>query len=334
MKQSSFRRNEQSSFWRNKKVLVTGGAGFIGSHVTEKLVKRGAKVTILDHMKEEKLENIKLVRNRVKLIDGDIDDIKVAKKACLNQDVVINMAARVGGIEYNYTHQGSILRENLLIACNMIEAARLAKVERFLQVSSACVYPKDAIIPTPEEEGFRGEPEPTNGGYGWGKRMGELLGKYYSEEYGMRIGIVRPYNAYGPRDRFDPKLSHVIPALIKRVFDGEDPLVVWGSGNQTRAFLYVEDLAEGIILAAEKYCIPDPINLGTDQEVTIKDLINMIIQIANVKRTIIFDTTKPDGSPRRNSDNKKAKEKIGFKVKITLFDGLKKTIEWYLKYRL
>lgn len=324
----------KNNFWTNRKVLITGGCGFIGSHVTEKLVEKGAKVTILDHIREEKLENIKLVRNRVKLIDGDIDNVKVAKDACLNQDVVINMAARVGGIEYNYTHQGSILRENLLIACNMIEAARLAKVDRFLQVSSACVYPKDAVIPTPEEEGVRGEPEPTNGGYGWGKRMSEQLCKYYVEEYGMRIGIVRPYNCYGPRDRFDPKLSHVIPALIKRVFDGENPLVVWGSGNQTRAFLYVEDLASGIVLAAEKYCVPDPINLGTDEEVSIKELIGMILKITGLQRNIVFDTTKPDGSPRRNSDNRKAKKVIGFRAKTTLFDGLKKTIEWYLKERL
>lgn len=321
-------------FWRNKKVLVTGGDGFIGSHVTEKLVGKGAKVSVLDHINAEKLENIRSVKSKIKLINGDIENINTAKDACLNQDVVINMAARVGGIEYNMTHQGSILKENLLIACNMLEAAREVKVERFLQVSSACVYPKDAIIPTPETEGFRDEPEPTNGGYGWGKRMGELLSRYYAEEFGMQIGIVRPYNCYGPRDRFDPKVSHVIPALIKRVFDGENPLIVWGSGNQTRAFLFVEDLANGIVLAAEKYCVPDPINLGTDEEVSIKELIGMILKITDLQRNIVFDTTKPDGSPRRNSDNRKAKEKIGFRAKTALFEGLKKTIEWYLKERL
>lgn len=321
----------KSKFWKEKKVLVTGGAGFIGSHVSEKLVKEGAKATILDHIKPHKLENIDSIKKRVKLINGDIDNPDTALKACKDQDVVINMAARVGGIEYNMTHQGSILRENLLIACNMLEAARLAKVERFLQVSSACVYPKDAIIPTPESEGFRGEPEPTNGGYGWGKRMCELLSKYYSEEYGMKIGIVRPYNAYGPRDRFDPKISHVIPALIKRVFDREDPLIVWGSGNQTRAFLFVEDLANGIVLAAEKYCIPDPINLGTDEEVSIKELIGMILKITGLKRNVVFDTTKPDGSPRRNSDNSKAKELISFRAKTKLYKGLEKTIKWYLQ---
>lgn len=320
----------KTQFWINKKVLVTGGTGFIGSHVTEKLVKAGAKVTVLDHIKSEKLENIKLVKDKLELINGNIDNIETARGICLGQEVVINMAAHVGGIEYNRTHQGSILRDNLLIACNMLEGARLAKVERFLQVSSACVYPGDAIIPTPESEGLKGEPESTNGGYGWGKRMSELLSKYYVEQFKMNIGIVRPYNCYGPRDHFDPKVSHVIPALMRRVFEGENPLVVWGSGNQTRAFLYVEDLAEGILLATEKYCIPDAINLGTDEEVSIKELIAMILKIANLRREIVFDTTKPDGSPRRNSDNSKAKEKIGFRAKVKLRDGLEKTIKWYL----
>lgn len=315
-----------NNFWSGKKVLISGGSGFIGSHVSELLVKKDAKVSILDHVKKE---NIVSIINDVELIEGDIADIRTGQEACKDKDIVINMAARVGGIEYNRTHQGSILRENLLIACNMLEAARLAQVERFTEVSSACVYPKDAIIPTPEEEGFRSEPEPTNSGYGWGKRMGELLSKYYQEQYGMKIGIVRPYNAYGPRDHFDPKISHVIPALIKRVFDGEDPLVIWGSGNQTRAFLYVEDLAQGILLAAEKHNQADSINLGTDEEISIKDLIKTILVLSNSKRQVIFDTTKPDGSPRRNSDNTKASKLIGFEAITKLEEGLRKTINWY-----
>lgn len=328
---SNIRQNEQSSFWRNEKVLVTGGCGFVGSHVTERLVARGALVTVLDHIRPNKLDNISTVKDKIKLIDGNIEDLKTCQIACKDQRIVINMAARVGGIEYNRAHHGSILRENLLIACNMMEAARLAKVGRFLQVSSACVYPRDAIIPTPESEGFRDEPEPTNGGYGWGKRMGELLGRYYSEEYSMNIGIVRPYNCYGPRDHFDSHLSHVIPALIRRVFDGENPLVVWGSGNQTRAFLYAEDAAEGMMLAIEKTCIPEPINLGTDEEISIKELIDLILKISGQKRKVVFDTSKPDGSPRRNSDNTKAKERFGFIARTPLVEGLKKTIDWYVK---
>lgn len=319
-----------NNFWKNQKVLVTGGSGFIGSHVSELLVKKGAKVSILDHIKKQ---NIQSIINQVELMDGDINNLQTGIKACQNKDIVINMAARVGGIEYNQSHQASILRENLLIACNMLEAARLAQVEKFMEISSACVYPKDAIIPTPEEEGFRGEPEPTNGGYGWGKRMGELLSRYYNQQYKMEIGIVRPYNCYGPRDHFDPKVSHVIPALIKRVFDGENPLVIWGSGNQTRAFLYVEDLAKGILLAAEKYCLPDPINLGTDEEISIKELVEIILKIAELKRKVVFDASRSDGSPRRNSDNSKAKKKLGFRAKVKLEDGLRNTINWYLKQK-
>ncbi len=319
----------QSSFWRDKKVLVTGGAGFIGSHVVEKLVQKGAKVRILDSLQNGKIENLQSIKEEVELLKGDCTDFEIAKKACEGQEIILNLAARVGGIEYNRTHQATMLRDNLLIGTVMLETARRAGVERFLVISSACVYPHDCSIPTPESEGFKDEPELTNGGYGWGKRMAEKSGMYYAEEFGMKVGIVRPYNCYGPRDHFDPDVSHVIPALIKRVLDGENPVKVWGSGNQTRAFLYVEDLADGIILAGEKYLVPDPVNLGTDEEISIKDLIKKIIDISGTNNKVEFDTTKPDGSPRRNSDNTKAKEKLGFSPKVDLDEGLKKTIEWY-----
>ncbi len=318
-----------SNFWKNKKVLVTGGAGFIGSHIVEKLVEKQAKVTVLDNLQNGNLVNLKSVSEKIDFIEGDCGDIQTSQKACKGADVVMNLAARVGGIEYNRTHQATMMRDNLLIGTVMLEAARIAKVERFLVVSSACIYPRDCKVPTPEGEGFLDEPEPTNGGYGWAKRMAEKLGMYYAEEFGMKVGIVRPFNCYGPRDHFDPKVSHVIPALIRRVLSGEDPVYVWGSGLQTRAFLYVEDLASGMILAIEKYPMPDPVNLGTDEEISIKDLVKKIIKICNVSTEIQFDLTKPDGSPRRNSDNIKAKEKIGYTAKIELDEGLKRTIEWY-----
>ncbi len=317
----------QKGFWKNKKVLVTGGAGFIGSCVVEKLRNRGATVTILDNLQNGKIKNIE--KAKAAFIKGDCTNPKDAYQACKNQDVVMNLAARVGGIEYNRTHQATMFKDNLLIATIMIEAARKAGVKRFLVVSSACVYPRNCSVPTPESEGFLDEPEPTNGGYGWAKRMAEKLGMYYEEEFGMKVAIVRPYNCYGPRDHFNPQTSHVIPALIKRVFDGENPITVWGSGKQTRAFLYVEDLAEGLIQAIEKYPVPDPINLGTNEEISLAELIAKILEIAKVKTDVFFDTTKPDGSPRRNSDNKKAQEKIGFTAKTNLSEGLAKTILWY-----
>lgn len=319
----------ENNFWKNKKVLVTGGAGFIPSHVVEKLIEREAIVTIIDNFQNGKEENIAAVKEKIILINGDCRNEEDALNACQGQDIVMNLAARVGGIEYNRTHQATMLRDNLLIGTVMIEAARKANVERFLAVSSACVYPRACSVPTPESEGFIDEPEPTNGGYGWAKRASELLAKYYVEEFGMKVGIVRPYNCYGPRDHFDPETSHVIPALIKRVFDGENPVKVWGSGNQTRAFLYVEDMVEGMIEAIEKYPVPDPINLGTDDEISIKDVIQKIITMSGIDTKVEYDLTKPDGSPRRNSDNKKMVEKVGFVPKVSLDEGLQKTIAWY-----
>ena len=316
-------------FWKDKKVLVTGGTGFIGSHVVKRLLDLGAQVSVLDRRTDGKIKNIAYLKDRVNFIKGDCTNPDDAYIACKKQEIVLNLAARVGSITYNMTHQGTMMRDNLLISVTMLDAALKAKVERFLVVSAACIYPRNCKIPTPETEGFVSEPEPTNGGYGWAKRMSELLGKYYQEEFGMKIGIVRPYNCYGPRDNFDPKVSHVIPGLIKRVLDGENPIVVWGSGKQTRAFLYVEDLVEGMLLTIERYPVADAINLGMDEEVSIGELINKIVRIAEMKTSIVFDTTKSDGSPRKNSDNTKAKKLIGFVAKTKLDEGLKKTIFWY-----
>lgn len=320
-----------NNFWNNKNVLVTGGLGFIGSHLVEELVSKKANVTILDHVKPEKIKHIKSIENNIRIIDGKCNVLSDVEKATEGQNVVMNLAAHVGGIEYNRTHNGSMLRKNVDIASTVIEGARLQKVERFLVVSSACVYPHDAIIPTPESEGMRGEPEPTNGGYGWAKRYAEVIGKYYVEEYGMKVSIVRPYNTYGPRDHFDPQRSHVIPSLIRRLFSDENPIKVWGSGKQSRAFLYVEDLIKGMMNVVEKYPYPEPINLGSNEEVTIKELITAIHALSNAEKIIKFDLSKPDGSPRRNSDNTKAYELIGFSPATPLREGLKKTIDWYKK---
>lgn len=319
------------SFWLSKNVLVTGGTGFIGSHVVEKLVKAGANVRVLDYVASGTKDHIGYLKKDVHFIHGNCADSNTAYKACKHIDVVMNLAAHVGGIEYNRFHQGSMLHDNVVIASTMIEGARKASVERFLVVSSACVYPHDAKIPTIEEEGMRGEPELTNSGYGWAKRYAELIGKFYAEEFGMKVGIVRPYNAYGPRDHFSLESSHVIPALIQRVMQGENPIVVWGSGKQTRAFLYVEDFADGLIQAIEKYPVPDPVNIGTDEEVSIGDLVRLIVRLSGKQASIQFDVSKPDGSPRRNSNNAKAKKKIGFRAKIPLEEGLRRTIEWYKK---
>lgn len=317
------------SFWEGKRVLVTGGAGFIGSHTVELLVNKGAKVRVIDNLENGTLKNLEVVKKKIEFVKGDLRVLDECIKAAKNQEVVLNVAAKVGGIGFNKAHPGTMFRDNILINTNMLEAARVADVERFLVVSTACVYRRDCTIPTPESEGFEGVPEPTNEGYGWAKRMAEVQGRAYAKEFGMKIGIVRPYNAYGPRDHFDPEKSHVIPALIRRVFNKENPLVVWGDGNQTRAFLYVTDFARGIVTAIEKYPIPDPINIGTDEEVKIKELVNMIVKLSGLKPKVEFDTSKPAGQPRRNCDTRKAKEKTGFEAEVKLNEGLKKTIEWY-----
>lgn len=322
----------KSSFWKNKNVLVTGGAGFIGSHVVEQLVGQGARVTVFDNLKFGSMEHLSGVAGDITFIEGDCTDLKDAQEACSSQEIVMNLAARVGGIEYNRTHQATMMHDNLKIAAVMMDAAQKAHVQRFLVVSSACVYPHDAIVPTPESEGFRDEPEETNGGYGWAKRMAEKLGMYFAQEWGMEVSIVRPYNAYGPRDHFDPNTSHVIPALIKRVLSGENPVTVWGSGRQTRAFLYVDDLARGMILATEKYSRATPVNLGTDEEVTIQYLIETIVNITGRKCRIVFDTTKPDGSPRRSSDNTLARDVLGFVAGTRLEEGLKNAISWFITH--
>jgi GDP-L-fucose synthase len=318
-----------SGFWKGKKVLVTGGSGFIGSHLVELLLDAGAVVSLTAHRKTSVERNLKSVAEKANVIYGDLLDLNFALEATKGQDIVMNLAARVGGIEYNIKHSGSIFRENLQMFMNVLEASRINKVERLLTTSSACVYPRFCTVPTPEEEGFKDRPEPTNEGYGWSKRMEEFLSEAYSKEYGMKIAIARPYNAYGPRDNFDPKSSHVIPALIRRVVEGENPLMVWGSGNQSRSFLYVVDFAKGLMEVCEKYPEADPVNVGNDTEVTIRELVEAIVELTGKDIEIKYDTTKPEGQPRRNCDTRKLKEKTGYEAKTSLKEGLKATIDWY-----
>lgn len=319
------------SYWDRKKVLVTGGGGFIGSHVVELLLKagKGVKVTVADRPSPIKRRNLKAVWKDVKFLKAEFADPASCLKACKGQDVVLNLAASVGGVGYNSVHPGSLFRDNIAIGTNVLEAARRAEVERFLVVSSACVYPRDCAIPTPEAEGVRGVPEKTNEGYGWAKRMAEYLGRAYAEEYGMQVAVARPYNAYGPRDHFDPARSHVIAALVKRVCDGESPLKVWGDGSATRSFLFVEDFARGLLEVVEKYPKADPLNIGADDEISVKDLAELILKLAGSRARLVFDVEKPSGQPRRRCDVTKAKKAIGFQARVSLPEGLAKTIAWY-----
>ena len=318
-----------SDFYTGKKVLVTGGAGFIGSHVVEMLVQRGAKVTV-PIREGTKTDFLNDVRDNVSLVEGDLRDRNSVDALMKGQEIVMNLAAaKGGGIAHSMKHHGSLFRDNMQPFLQILDSARAASVERFLVVSSACVYSRDVTNPTPESEGFLGSPEPANAGYGWSKRMEEYLGQAYAEEFGMKIAIARPYNAYGPRDDFFAEYSHVIPGLIKRIVAGENPLVVWGSGSQTRSFLYVTDFARGLVEVCEKYPVADPLNIGSDEEISIGDLAKVLIELSGKDTELQFDTSKPDGQPRRTCDTTKAFEKIGFRAEVPLREGLKKSIEWY-----
>ncbi len=318
------------SFWKGKKILVTGGAGFIGSYLVELLVGRRADVHVVDNLERGRLDSLQSCWDEITFIQGDLRDPAICREVTANQDVVMNLAAKVTGIEYNRYHHGDMFTSNILINTNVLEAARLNGVERYLTVSTACIYPHDAKVPTPESEGGRGTPEPTNEGYGWAKRMAEQQAVYYAREYGMDIAIARPFNAYGPRDYFDRATSHVVPALIRKVLEEDDPVVVWGSGNQTRAFVHALDVARGMMLLTEKYPQADPVNIGHDQESSIRQLVAVILRLTGRQANVVFDTSRPDGYPRRAADIAKLRTVTGgFVPGISLEEGVAETIEWY-----
>ncbi len=312
-------------------VLVAGGAGFVGSHLVEKLVAEGAQVRVADDLSHGAISNLSSCIDSIELQKTDLTDLAACSEACKEIDVVFGLAAKVAGIQFNNDHPGDMFRINARISMNMLEAARRQNVKKYLVVSSACVYPRDCLVPTPESEGFRGDPEPTNWGYGWAKRFSEIQGMAYATQYGMDIGIVRPYNTYGPRDHFSLDEAHVIPALIVRILREDDPLVVWGSGKQTRSFIYVKDLVNGMLLAIERYPNPEPINIGSIEEIQISELVSIISKTLNLGPKVVFDTTKPDGHIRRRPDVSKALRVIGFRATTPLSEGIEETVRWLKK---
>ncbi|HEY2092849.1 MAG TPA: NAD-dependent epimerase/dehydratase family protein [Thermoanaerobaculia bacterium] len=316
--------------WRDKRVLVTGGAGFIGSYLVEQLVERGARVRVIDNFERGRLDNLDAVRDDVEVIDGDLRELATAEASCRGMDVVLHLASKAYGLVYSGKHHGEMLSDNLMLNTNVLEASRRAGVGRVLATSSSCVYPDDAVVPTPETaESVLAEPERVNAGYGWAKRMLELQARYYHQEYGMDIAIARPFNAYGPRDHYVEGYAHVLPSLVMRVLRGENPIVVWGSGNQTRSFVHAKDFATGLRLVAEKAAAADPINVGHDSETTIRQLIMTILDLTGESREVVFDTSKPEGATRKSCDPAKLRAVTGFVPKITLEKGLAETIDFY-----
>lgn len=320
-----------ANFWEGKRVLVTGGAGFIGSYLSELLAAEGAKVTVVDNLIRGSRSRVVSILDKIDLKTVDLFEYQNCVEACQGQEVVMNLAAKVTGIEYNRFNMADMFVSNMKLQMNVLHAASECGVKRFLQVSTACIYPHDSKVPTPESEGERGTPEPTNEGYGFAKLMGEKLARYYTREKGIEVVMARPFNAYGPRDHFDETTSHVIPAIMKRVLDGDDPVVIWGSGNQSRVFVHAKDIAWGMMLVTEKAPPALPINIGHDQEVTIKELFQRICKVVGKYPKAYFDTTKPDGYPRRAADTTLLKRITGFVPSISLEEGIREMLEWFLR---
>jgi GDP-L-fucose synthase len=322
------------AWWRGKRVVVTGGTGFIGSHVVERLLPLCGALAVPTRQKGEP-RHLHGVAGHVELRRGDLRSPESADAVCRGADVVVCLAAVVGGIEYNMAHHASIFRDNVTVCLATLEAARRASVGRVLVVSSACVYPRHCTIPTPEREGFEGRPEPTNEGYGWAKRMEEYLASAYSAEYGLSVAVVRPYNAYGPRDNFDPASSHIIPALIRKAFDpGADTLEVWGSGLQSRSFLYVGDFVDGLLRICERAQDAEPTNLGADEETTIGEAARLISHIAGTRKPVVFDASRPEGQPRRRCDTTRLETLFDFRARVPLEEGLRLTVEYFREHVL
>ncbi|MBI4729855.1 MAG: NAD-dependent epimerase/dehydratase family protein [Acidobacteria bacterium] len=320
-------------FWQGRRVCVTGGAGFVGSHLVELLVEDGAAVTVADDLSRGAVSRLASVWADIRFVQVDVGNPEGARTATRRQEIVLNLAAKVTGIEYNRFHHADMFTSNMRIASAMLEAAARGGVGRFLVVSTACIYPHDAAVPTPESEGSRGTPEPTNEGYGWAKRMAEELGRYYSTESSMQIAICRPFNAYGPRDHWDEATSHVVPALVKRVLDGDNPVEVWGSGEQTRAFLHARDAALGMKLIAERVTSPEPVNIGHDQETSIRELVERILSLTGRSPRVMFDRSRPDGYPRRAADTTRLRAVTGWAPNTDLDAGLTQMIAEFARSR-
>ncbi len=309
-----------SNFFSDKKILLTGGSVFVGQHVYKKLLEKGAKK-----------ENIFIPRSR----EYDLRIKEVCNKVTRNIDIVIHLAGNVGGIGYNREYPGSLFYDNITMGVNLIEASRINKVKKFVCISTICAYPKHTPVPFKEEYLWNGYPEETNAPYGIAKKVLLVMLQAYKQQYNFNGIYLLPVNMYGPEDNFDSAKSHVIPALIRKIYEAklnnQDHIVVWGTGNASREFLYVEDAAEGIVLATEKYNKTDPVNLGAGFEIKIKDLVKLLVKLMNFKGKIVWDKTKPDGQPRRMLDTSKAYKEFGFKAKTKFEEGLSKTIDYFVK---
>ncbi len=306
------------SFWENKKVAVTGGAGFLGSYLVAQLRREGCAEVFVPRRRDYDLRELPAVRRML---------------ADASPDIVIHAAGVVGGIGANSAHPAEFFYDNLMMGVQLLHESWKAGVTKFVAIGTICAYPKFTPVPFREEDLWNGYPEETNAPYGLAKKMLLVQSQAYREQYGFNSIFLLPVNLYGPGDNFDPGSSHVIPALIKKCIEatqkGDEEIVVWGDGSATREFLYVEDAAAGILLAAERYDGSEPVNLGSAFEISIKDLAGMIARLSGFQGRLVWDTTKPNGQPRRKLETSRAEKEFAFKARTTFEEGLRRTIEYY-----
>jgi GDP-L-fucose synthase len=311
-----------SDFFEKRRIVVTGGAGFLGGNVVEGLRKRGCRNILVPKIEDYDLVNI-----------GDI----IRMYEDMKPGIVIHLAAVVGGIGANREHPGEFFYKNLMMGVQLIEQGRIRNIEKFVAIGTVCAYPKFAPVPFKEEDLWNGYPEETNAPYGLAKKMLLVQSQAYRTEYGFNSIFLLPVNLYGPGDNFDPGSSHVIPALIKKCVDaidgGADHIDCWGTGNASREFIYAADAAEGILLATERYNGSEPVNIGAGFEITIKELAEKIAELTGFGGEIRWDSSKPDGQPRRCLETSKARKLFGFEAKTDFDEGLKATIDWYIANR-
>lgn len=307
------------SFWSDKEILVTGGAGFLGSSLIKRILDDGAHVS-----------RIRIPRSA----ELDLRKWENCVEAVNDVDLVIHLAARVGGIGFNRKYPGKLFYDNAVMGIQLMEAARQQCVDKFVVVGTVCAYPKFTPVPFMEGDIWNGYPEETNAPYGLAKKMLLVQSQAYRQEYGFNSIYLLPVNLYGPGDNFDPDSSHVIPALVKKFVEavrtGSKSVDVWGTGKASREFIYVDDAARGIALAAERYDKPEPVNIGSGIEISINRLVEIIAKLTGFEGTVNWDTSKPDGQPRRCLDVSRAREEFGFEAEMDFEEGLRRTVDWYL----
>lgn len=313
---------DSTQFWRNKRVIVTGGSGFLGSVVVRKLHERGAAEVVVPRQRDYDLTQIEAIRQLL---------LDTGRQGAV--DLVIHLAARVGGIEANRQHPADFFYDNLMMSVPLLHESWRSGVAKFVAIGTICAYPKFTPVPFREEDLWNGYPEETNAPYGLAKKMLLVQSESYRQQYGYNSIVLLPVNLYGPGDNFDPTSSHVIPALIRKCYEaqrqGATTMTAWGDGSPTREFLYVDDAAEGVLLAAERYNQSDPVNLGSSFEISIKSLVELIAQLTGFQGLVQWDTSKPNGQPRRKLDISRAKAFFGFESSTPFEVGLAHTIAWY-----